>query len=67
VLGPDRLLAIFMHANAEQGDASAITAKVREHLAAGADHVIAGLPIGTDFTAGVDHLEHLAPALAELP
>jgi hypothetical protein len=50
----------------EQGDASAITAKVREHVAAGADHVIAGLPIGTDFSVGVDHLERLAPALAEV-
>jgi hypothetical protein len=39
---------------------------VREHLAAGADHVLAGLPIGTDFTAGVDQLEQLAPALAGL-
>ena len=56
-----------MHANIEQGDASAIAATVREHLAAGADHVMAGAPIGTDFAAGVDHLEQLAPALAELP
>jgi hypothetical protein len=50
-----------------QGDASAITAKVREHIAAGADHVIAALPIGTDFSVGVDHLGQLAPALAEVP
>jgi hypothetical protein len=28
---------------------------------------IAGLPIGTDFTVGVDHLEELAPALVEMP
>jgi probable F420-dependent oxidoreductase len=67
ILGPDRLLIIFMHATTEQGDASAITAQVREHIAAGADHVIAGQPIGTDFTAGVDYLEQLAPALAEVP
>src|SRR5450755_4706277 len=66
VLGPDKLLVIFMHATIEQGDASAIMATVREHLAAGADHVLLGQPIGTDFTAGVDHLEQLAPALAEL-
>ena len=66
VLGPDKLLVVFMHASAEQGDASAITAKVREHIAAGADHVIAALPIGTDFSAGVDRLEQLAPALAEV-
>lgn len=67
VLGPDKLLVIFMHADAEQGDAPAIAATVREHLTAGADHVIAGQPIGTDFTAGVDHLEQLAPVLAEAP
>ncbi|MGO9780238.1 MAG: LLM class flavin-dependent oxidoreductase [Streptosporangiaceae bacterium] len=65
-LGPDKLLVIFMHATIEQDDASAIMARVREHLAAGADHVLLGQPIGTDFTAGVDHLEQLAPALAEL-
>ena len=56
-----------MPVSTEQDDASAITAKVREHVAAGADHVIAGQPIGTDFTAGVDHLEELAPALVEMP
>jgi len=66
VLGPDKLLVVFMHASHEQGDASAITAKVREHIGAGADHVIAALPIGTDFSAGVDYLERLAPALAEV-
>ena len=66
VLGPDKLLVVFMHASSEQGDATAITAKVREHIAAGADHVIAALPIGTDFSLGVDHLEQLAPALAEV-
>ena len=66
VLGPDKLLVIFMSAGARQGDAPAIAAQVREHLAAGADHVIAGQPIGTDFTAGVEYLEHLAPALAEV-
>ena len=65
-LGPDKLLVIFMHATIEQDDASAIMATVREHLAAGADHVLLGQPIGTDFTVGVSHLEQLAPALAEL-
>ena len=65
-LGPDKLLVIFTHATIEQGDASAIMATVREHLAAGADHVLLGQPIGTDFATGVDRLEQLAPALAEL-
>jgi hypothetical protein len=67
VLGPDKLLIVFTHATIEQGSASAIAATVREHLATGADHVLLGQPIGTDFTAGVDHLEQLAPVLAEMP
>jgi alkanesulfonate monooxygenase SsuD/methylene tetrahydromethanopterin reductase-like flavin-dependent oxidoreductase (luciferase family) len=45
------------------GGAAAIAAKVREHLAAGADHVMI-MPIGTDFADGVDQLEQLAPTLA---
>jgi hypothetical protein len=67
VLGPDKLLVIFMPVSIEQDDASAITTRVREHVAAGADHVIAGQPIGTGFIVGVDHLEGLAPALVERP
>jgi probable F420-dependent oxidoreductase len=47
------------------GDAARIAAKVREHLAAGADHVLV-MPTGTDFTDGVDQLEQLAPTLAGL-
>jgi probable F420-dependent oxidoreductase len=47
------------------GDAAAIAAKVREHLAAGADHVMV-MSTGTDFADGVDQLEQLAPALAGL-
>jgi probable F420-dependent oxidoreductase len=47
------------------GDAAAIAAKAREHLAAGADHVMV-MPTGTDFAGGVDQLEQLAPALAQL-
>jgi probable F420-dependent oxidoreductase len=49
-----------------QGDSTAVAVKVREHLLAGADHVTLLLPIGGEFTAGVDQLEQLAPALAEL-
>ncbi len=47
------------------GDAAAIAAKVREHLASGADHVMV-MPAGTDFADGVDQLEELAPTLAGL-
>jgi len=55
----DRLVnALIAH-----GDSTAIAAKVREHLAAGADHVTLLLPIGGDFATGVDQLEQLAPAL----
>jgi probable F420-dependent oxidoreductase len=56
----DRLVdAIVAH-----GDPAAIAAKVREHLAAGADHVTLMPQIGSDFAVGVDQLEQLAPALA---
>ncbi|AHH96836.1 TIGR03620 family F420-dependent LLM class oxidoreductase [Kutzneria albida] len=48
------------------GGPAAIAAKVREHLAAGADHVTLLLPVGSEFSAGVDQLEQLAPALVEL-
>ena len=58
----DRLVdAIVAH-----GDSTAIAVKVREHLLAGADHVTLLLPIGREFSAGIDQLEQLAPALAEL-
>jgi probable F420-dependent oxidoreductase len=44
------------------GDAAAIAAKVREHLAVGADQVMV-MPTGTDFADGVEQLEQLAPTL----
>jgi probable F420-dependent oxidoreductase len=47
------------------GDAATIAAKVREHLAAGADHVMV-MPTGTGFADGVDQLEQLAPTLGAL-
>jgi probable F420-dependent oxidoreductase len=47
------------------GGADAIAARVREHLAAGADHVMV-MPTGVGFDDGVDQLEQLAPALAGL-
>jgi len=48
------------------GDAHAIVAKVREHLAAGADHVMLMLPINDDFATGVEKFVRLAPALTEI-
>jgi hypothetical protein len=38
---------------------------VREHAAAGADHVTLMPPLG-DFSAGIDELEQLAPALVSI-
>jgi probable F420-dependent oxidoreductase len=66
ILGPDKLLVVLIDASAEQGGGPAIAATVREHLTAGADHVIAGLGIGGEYAAGVDRLEQLAPPLAAL-
>jgi probable F420-dependent oxidoreductase len=57
----DRLVdAVVAH-----GDAAAIAAKVSEHLAAGADHVMV-MPAAIGGTAGVGELEQLAPALTGL-
>jgi hypothetical protein len=47
------------------GGAAAIAARVREHLAAGADHVLV-MPTSSDFADGVDQLEQLASTLAGL-
>jgi probable F420-dependent oxidoreductase len=58
----DRLVdAVIGH-----GDPASIAAKVREHLAAGADHVLVLTPVGGAFAAGVADLERLAPALVGL-
>jgi hypothetical protein len=57
----DRLVADVV---AYGGDA-AIAAKVSEHLAAGADHVLL-LSAAAGGTGSVDELEQLAPALAAL-
>ncbi|WP_236794094.1 TIGR03620 family F420-dependent LLM class oxidoreductase [Amycolatopsis sp. GM8] len=48
------------------GSPDRIAAKVREHLAAGADHVELMLPIDTDYATGVDQFVELAPALTSL-
>ena len=57
---------LLVDAIVAHGDSTAVAVKGREHLLAGADHVTLLLPIGGEFTAGVDQLEQLAPALAEL-
>ena len=54
----DRLVnAVVAH-----GNPAAIGVKVREHVAAGADHVVLLLPIGGDFAIGVDQYEEIALA-----
>jgi probable F420-dependent oxidoreductase len=45
-----------------QGNPEAIGVKVREHVTAGADHVMLLLPTGGDFADGVDQLEEIASA-----
>ncbi len=47
------------------GAAGTIAAKVGEHLAAGADHVVV-MSTGTDFTRGVEQLKQLASSLVDL-
>ena len=57
---------LLVDAIVAHGDSTAVAVKVREHLLAGADHVTLLMPIGREFSAGIDQLEQLAPALAEL-
>jgi probable F420-dependent oxidoreductase len=48
------------------GSPDMVAAKVREHLAAGADHVVLMPPTADDFAADVAVLERYAPAFADL-
>ena len=48
------------------GRPEAIAAKVREHLAAGADHVALMLPPTTELATGIEQLEWLAPTLSPI-
>jgi len=59
--GSDRLL----DATIAYGGPSRIAAKVREHLDAGADHVMIMVQ-GTDYAAGIEKLIRLAPFLNEI-
>jgi probable F420-dependent oxidoreductase len=56
--GSDRLVDALI----AWGDPQAVAARVREHLAAGADHV-AVQPVTTDVDRALDELRALAPAL----
>jgi probable F420-dependent oxidoreductase len=57
----DRLVSALV----AHGDPAVIAACVRELLAAGADHVVLLLPMGSDFATGVQQFDRLAPALSE--
>lgn len=62
-LGPDKLLIVGLQAAAEDAP-DALASQVHAHLAAGADHVtLLPTSAGQGFTADVDRLVHLAPAL----
>jgi len=65
-LGPDKLLITLLDSTTDHGRPSTIAELVRRHLEASADHVILGLPMGGDFTTGIDHLQHLATALTDI-
>ena len=66
VLGPDKLVVVYLDVSTSQGTTDQVTATIQAHLAAGADHVIAGAAFGTTFRASTTRLEELAPALAAL-
>lgn len=65
-LGPDKLLVVGLSVAPDGVEPAGIAAAVRDHLAAGADHVTLLLPIGVEFASGINQLERLAPTLAEL-
>ncbi len=60
-LGPDKLLVVGLPIDPDKPTEAA--AQLRDHLAAGADHVEISVPVGTDFATGVDQLVALADTL----
>lgn len=59
----DRLVnALVAH-----GDSADVAAKLREHLAAGADHVVLLPPIGGEFGPAIDQFEELGRAVVRSP
>ena len=64
VLGPDKLLVVYLDAGPDQGTPDQVTTTIEAHLTAGADHVITGAALGTTFRNSAARLEELAPALA---
>jgi probable F420-dependent oxidoreductase len=62
-LGPDKILVVGLSL---EPDPRVVRDNANEHLLAGADHVTVLPPLGGEFSACVDELERLAPALSEL-
>jgi probable F420-dependent oxidoreductase len=62
-LGPDELLVVGLSLDP---DPTVVRDDAREHLLAGADHVVILPPLGGDFGNGIDRLEQIAPALTGL-
>lgn len=67
-LGPRKLLTAGLRVPADAAtNPTHAVAQIREHLAAGADHVVLMARPDSDFAIGVDLLGRLAPALRRLP
>jgi probable F420-dependent oxidoreductase len=67
VLGPHRLLVVGLSIildESQQANPDHVVEAVQGHLSAGADHVVVMLPMGGDYTEGVDQLAILSPHLA---
>ena len=64
-LGPGKLLVTGLRVSLDS-DPGQVVAGVREHRAAGPDHVLLMLPIGSDFADGIGLFERLAPVLTGL-
>lgn len=62
ILGADRLLIVYVSLAASDEPAEVVEA-VGEHRAAGADHVIVGMPYDTDFGSAVERMERLMATL----
>lgn len=65
-LGPDKLLVVGVSVVPDGIEPTGIAAAVRDHLAAGADHVTLLPPIGGEFDSGIAQLEDLGAVLARL-
>ncbi|WP_369830738.1 LLM class flavin-dependent oxidoreductase [Mycobacterium sp. 1245805.9] len=79
-LGPDKLVVVglsvvrdvdevsdqLVNSSVAQGDPANVADNIREHLAAGADHVTLLPPVGGEFDVLIEQLERLGPALAGL-